>query len=79
MLSAIHCGANFILHSARSGTIWLFLKLSAPASVFPGADPMHGFSASVPIATNPGDNVCVRASGWGASTDATTVCRTATS
>jgi spore germination protein YaaH len=44
-----------------------------------GADPLHGFEASVPIPTSPGDTVCVRATGWGASAVPTNVaCKPAT-
>ncbi|MBI5089509.1 MAG: hypothetical protein HZB15_11820, partial [Actinobacteria bacterium] len=43
----------------------------------PGADPLHGFDVVVPIATPPGANVCITASGMGAGVTPTTFCRAA--
>ncbi len=49
-----------------------------PAAIA-GADPLHGFEASVPIPTNVGDNVCIQATGWGLDASPTTLaCMVAT-
>jgi hypothetical protein len=47
------------------------------AQAVPGADPMHGFDVVVPVATPPGANVCVTASGFGSGVTPTSICRAA--